>query len=216
MRIVLICERSRIICFPFSFYIRTAEFQKREGRQLIDEEIVINKNQEYQKLLGFRRSTEENYEDIKKDNSRRLCYAIKECETMSLPPIDFSQKTLLAKYARSSCAATRFNKKVVRDDRNKTYTYSVDIKNRLFMRCNGPGLASMNWITFPKIPEYYTVNFRPKPAQGRYYVPDSKGGWIDKDTEGNIIRTIDGRTELTDEEKKFLEEQGIRSVEVQR
>lgn len=160
-------------CFPFDFYIWASEHRR---EKFLGEELIINNDREYQELLQYR--VEENCDQTNNDDSKHRCYAKNRCENVNLPPIDFAQKTLLAKYTIGSCAATGFNKKVIRDDRSKTYTYSIEVKKRFLMRCNGPGLTSMNLITIPKIPENYTIQFRPKPISRNHYVPDGKGGWM--------------------------------------
>jgi hypothetical protein len=80
------------------------------------------------------------------------------CLTINLPPIDFSQKTILGQFTSGTCGTTGFKKEVFRDDKTKTITYFVTAINTI-ADCMGPGGQSMNLIAVPKVPTDYKVNF---------------------------------------------------------
>jgi predicted esterase len=79
------------------------------------------------------------------------------CQAFTLPAMDFSGSTLLAKYASGSCGAG-FERRIVRDDAAKTYIYSIAIRS-ITPICSGPPRASMNDVLIPKIPAGYSVVF---------------------------------------------------------
>lgn len=174
-------------CFPFKFYVGVPEYERKAGKQYIDEELVIQNDAEYNKLLEFRRRTNENCENIQSETYKNQCYFDKSCEQKPLPAVDFSSKTLLGKYTHGSCAATEFEKSLSQDTESKTYLYSIKTKERFLAHCSGSGLQSMNFITVPKISADYIIKFEPLVGQRKYYVSDGKGGWIEKDTQGNVV-----------------------------
>ena len=75
-----------------------------------------------------------------------------------VPEVDFSKKTVLGLWSEGSCAATGFDKKVLRDDIQKTITYSVTVIESP-IACSGPGRESLNLIAIPKAPAGYKVFF---------------------------------------------------------
>ena len=72
--------------------------------------------------------------------------------------VDFARKTVLGLWSEGSCAATGFDRNVLRDDIQKTITYSVTVLESQ-LSCSGPGLESLNLIAIPKIPAGYKVFF---------------------------------------------------------
>ena len=155
-------------CFPFDWYVRwPGRYHETTGLPSLPEELIIQSDPDYQRLLAFKREAEEsNCEDIESDVYRSACSYDQQCDQLTLPPIDFSQKTLLGKAVYGSCAARGFKKTLTRDSQRKTYRYRIEVESLPFAVCNGPGLFSMNWVTVPKIPPDYTVRFEP-PAQER-------------------------------------------------
>jgi hypothetical protein len=106
-------------------------------------ELVIDNEEDYKKLFDpqiMRQSC------ANVDPSKRI------------PSVDFSKKTVLGLWSAGSCAATGFEKNVLRDDIQKWIIYSVSVvgANR---RCNGPGRESLNLIAIPKIPAGYKIVF---------------------------------------------------------
>jgi len=73
--------------------------------------------------------------------------------------VDFSKQTVLGLWNSGSCAATGFEKKVLRDDIQKLIIYSVTVMEGN-ISCSGPGLMSLNLIAIPKIPAGYKVIFK--------------------------------------------------------
>jgi hypothetical protein len=166
-----------ISCFPFRFYTNVPVYKQNAGELFVERELVLNSDDEYNELLKYRRS-----------------------ENCALPPVDFSQKTVFGNFVSGSCAATGFDRIYLRNDNNKTITYSVKVNERFFARCSGPGKHSMNLIAVPKIPEGHSVVFKPtKPGPEDYREyrsdPNSPGGWIEIDTYGNEIRRGSGAAE---------------------
>ena len=82
------------------------------------------------------------------------------CKWDTKPPeIDFSQKTLLGKYAQGGGCSIDFKKKVYRDDSNKKIIYSIYVIEK--GGCAKVGFDG-NWILIPKIPSDYNVEFEVK------------------------------------------------------
>lgn len=75
-----------------------------------------------------------------------------------IPNVDFSKKTVLGLWSSGSCAVTSFQKRVMKDDRQKTVIYSVSAVGAP-RACLGPGLDSLNLIAIPKVPEGYKFVF---------------------------------------------------------
>ena len=103
-----------------------------------NDEYIINSEQEYRELLDHKVSTPE-------------------CMNFQLPPIDFSQYTLLGKYAYGSGCSVNFERKIYRDEANKRIIF--------FIKVNGEGhceiiVGKMNWVLVQKIPSEYSVIFK--------------------------------------------------------
>lgn len=107
---------------------------------LRDSEFIINSDEKYQALL-----------DYKSPSSR--------CENFELPPIDFTQNTLLGKYAQGGGCSIDFVRKVYKDDSNKKIIYSIKVVEEGLCEMLG---MSMNWILIPKVPFDYSVEFEVK------------------------------------------------------
>ena len=105
-------------------------------------EFIINSYEEYQKLMDF------------KQNMGQICN-----ENFELPEIDFSQNTLLGKFADGGGCGIDFIRNIYKNDANKKITYLIKV--------NEEGLcdmyaSSMNWALIPKVPSDYEVEFTVK------------------------------------------------------
>jgi hypothetical protein len=128
-------------CYMFSQLVTTPAV----GNNIVEMplELVIDNEKDYKKLFDpqiMRQSC------VNVDPSKRV------------PDVDFSKKTVLGLWSEGSCAATGFEKKVLRDDIQKTITYSVTVLESQ-LSCSGPGLESLNLIAIPKLPAGYKVFF---------------------------------------------------------
>jgi hypothetical protein len=103
-------------------------------------EFVINSNEDFFVLIKHKSSRES-------------------CTNFTLPEVNFSQYTLLGKYTEGSGCSIEFQKKVYRNDTNKTITYVIKVVTD--GSCDMLG-TSMNWVLIPKIPLNYTINFKVK------------------------------------------------------
>ncbi len=101
--------------------------------------LVINSDQEYTKL----QSETESY--------FRCSWST------PAPKIDFSQKTLLGQYTMGGGCTIDFKKSALKDEKHKKILYLVEVQNN-----GGCAMAgySMNWITIPKLPKGFTVEFK--------------------------------------------------------
>src|SRR3989344_2638716 len=123
----------------FPFYIEVFDPIQPDETPLLPKELVMNSDNEYQKLLSLRQTW-------------------RKCIQNPLPTVDFSQATVLGRYAIGSCASYGFSRRYERDDNNKTATYTVASKDQM-ISCSGPGKHSMNLIQVDKIPSDYKIIF---------------------------------------------------------
>ena len=100
-------------------------------------EFIINSEKDYQNLLQYRSPADY-------------------CDDFQLPSVDFSQFTLLGKYADGSGCAIDFVREIYRDDVNKEIIYSITVVEEGTCKMMG---VSMNWALVPKISPDYTVRF---------------------------------------------------------
>lgn len=157
-------------CFILSLLVETPQYERVKGKPYLDEDLLID--------------TDSAYQDFQKTsgNARN-----KVCSRVDFPQVDFSQKTLLGKWASGSCAARGFEKTVIKDDAKKEIVYSVKVLERN-MACSGPGLESMNLVAIPKIPKNYKVIFLPAANKNGYQSYSCENGkMIAKDWNGNIV-----------------------------
>ena len=101
-------------------------------------EYIINSEQEYRGLLNHKAS-------------------VPECANFQLPPINFSQYTLLGKYAYGSGCSVNFEKRVYRDEANKKIIFFIKVNEE------GPCemlVEKMDWVLVQKIPPEYSVVFK--------------------------------------------------------
>jgi len=105
-----------------------------------EKEFTINNNKEYRSLITYKSSSPF-------------------CKDLVLPTIDFSQKTLLGKYASGGGCTIDFMKKLYKDDTERKALYIIDVIEK--GACNKLEF-SMNWILSPKIPSDYLIQFQVK------------------------------------------------------
>jgi hypothetical protein len=126
-------------CFMFSLLVP----KKLEGERYVTLplQLVINDEDAYRKLFDPKIATCAEG-DLPK----------------AIPKVDFSKKTVLGLWSSGSCAATGFERRVLRVDILKSIVYSVALISSA-RGCLGPGLRSLNLIAIPKVPEGYQVTF---------------------------------------------------------
>jgi hypothetical protein len=95
--------------------------------------------------------TEKEYQDLTRFKSIHFS-----CHDFTLPPLDFSKKSLLAKYTSGGGCKVEFIRKVYRDEVNKKIIYAIKILQHGSCKKK---VASMNWIQIPPIPNDYQVEF---------------------------------------------------------
>jgi hypothetical protein len=128
-------------CYMFSQLVTT----RAAGNNIVEMplELVIDNENDYMKLFD-------------PQMVRQSCANVD--PSKRVPDVDFSKRTVLGLWSEGSCAATSFEKKVLRDDIQKTITYSVTVLESQ-LSCSGPGLESLNLIAIPKVPAGYKVFF---------------------------------------------------------
>jgi hypothetical protein len=132
-------------CFMFSALVPTRPADNFSVELPL--KLVINSEEGYKKLFGPE-IVRESCANV--DPSKRI------------PKVDFSTKTVLGLWSEGSCAATGFEKKVLKDDRLKQIIYSVSVIESQ-LSCSGPGRESLNLIAIPKVPPGYKIVFeRPR------------------------------------------------------
>ena len=141
-------------CYPFSFHVKTSFNQP----PTIENQLIINDEKTYQDQLTKIRRDVADHDVCQKSPADKICELEQECVKKELPPIDFSQKTILGQFTQGHCGTTGFKKEVFQDDKTKTVTYFVSAINTI-LACSGPGGESMNLIAVPKIPADYKVVF---------------------------------------------------------
>lgn len=95
---------------------------------------------------------------ITSDSLYQLLLVNSVCQNYSLPTIDFTQYTLLGKFASGKCKVT-FKQAVVKDELSLQYIYTVHVFDKGI--CKKEGL-SMNWVLVPKLPIGWSVIFKIK------------------------------------------------------
>lgn len=103
----------------------------------LEDEYIIDEDSVYQKLLNLKTGTAG-------------------CNTFSLPTIDFSQNTIIAKFAGGGGCSTQYFRKVCEDKSNKIIQYIIKVHDK--GNCAMLNL-SMNWMVVPKIASDYTIVF---------------------------------------------------------
>lgn len=79
-----------------------------------------------------------------------------DCDTASLPPIDFSQHSLIGVYTRGGGCKADYERTVSlnHDDRQVTYQVSVTYSGLCYML-----ISHFNWALIPALPSNYSVHF---------------------------------------------------------
>lgn len=113
--------------------------------------VVINNEADYRKLFSPR-ITRQSCAD---ENPRRL-----------VPKVNFRTRTVIGLWVSAPCFATGFTRHVLRDGSRRLIIYSVKTVGPP-KACMGPGPASLNLISIPKIPDGYKVLFEPKAPAAR-------------------------------------------------
>ncbi len=80
-----------------------------------------------------------------------------DCADFALPYIDFEQRSLLVKYVQATACAVTYYHQILADPDSKTYFYQLDVS--LSGDCT-TDLSEYVWLSVPKIPEDYTVDFQ--------------------------------------------------------
>ncbi len=115
-------------------------FDSIENRESREREFVINSGEEYQSLITYKSISSL-------------------CKDFVLPTIDFSQKTLLGKYASGGGCAIEFDRDLYKDDLERKVVYIIDVVEKGACQMMG---VSMNWVLTSKIPSDYLVQFQVK------------------------------------------------------
>lgn len=79
-----------------------------------------------------------------------------ECNSYQLPPIDFSQKTLLGKQTTLQGCSGSYTYNILANPEKRVYHYQI--KAVAAGNCHDE-IKNMNWITIPRLPDNYTVQF---------------------------------------------------------
>jgi len=87
---------------------------------------------------------------------KRIKEVTENCETASLPIIDFTKYDLISKITRGGCCRDKYKRKVMSDPKLKKITYVIDVEyeGKCEMLC-----GNFNWAKIPKIPEDYSLEF---------------------------------------------------------
>lgn len=107
--------------------------------QINEEEIIINDKETYEKMLA----------NI--DNSHPTC------RNYELPNINFAEKTLLGKLTTIKGCQVFYTREVTANTDKKAYVYTIDVVRQ--GSCDSTWV-NYNWITVPKLPSQYTVQFQ--------------------------------------------------------
>jgi hypothetical protein len=129
-------------CFMFSLLVP----QRMEGNHSValPLELVINNEDQYRALFDPKLIRQKcTQSDISK----------------AITKVDFTAKTVLGLWSSGACSDAGFQRRVLRDDINKTIIYSVITVTGSKPACMGPGPDSLNLIAIPKIPDGYKVAF---------------------------------------------------------
>lgn len=92
------------------------------------------------------------------DSSSELDSVLQMNSGCQKPEIDFTQYTLLGRYAYAQCTGSYF-REVTKDTTNKRYNFTITVESCGSCNCLS---QNMNWVLVPKLPENYTVRFTVK------------------------------------------------------
>jgi hypothetical protein len=95
---------------------------------------------------------------IASDSLYKAIFTDQQSGTMcNLPGIDFNTHSLLGQESRSSGCEAKFIQEVQKEDASKKYVYEVKVKECGICK---PLRISYHWVTVPKIPQGWTVDFK--------------------------------------------------------
>ena len=106
--------------------------------EIADEDIVIRTEAEY---LNLQEILRQEYIGIN-------------CDTASLPIIDFSKYTLLGKLTQGGGCSANYDREVIRDNENKEIRYSIAVE---YVGACYMFIQNWNWACVPKFPNDYSV-----------------------------------------------------------
>jgi hypothetical protein len=92
------------------------------------------------------------------DSSTELDSVLQLNSSCQKPEIDFTQYTLLGRYAYAQCTGS-YLREVTKDTTNKRYNFTITVESCGSCDCLS---QNMNWVLVPKLPENYTVRFTVK------------------------------------------------------
>lgn len=78
------------------------------------------------------------------------------CDTATLPIIDFTRYTLLGKYTSGAGCSATYDRQILKDDNRKKLIYRIIVQYEGYCKMN---LASFNWVIIPKLENGYSVEF---------------------------------------------------------
>lgn len=140
-------------------------------KEKIDENLNdITKDSEFKELLSdcFNGIFQKDYSEIiitdsesykNFEDSIRVQAGGLNCNTASLPYIDFSKFTLLGKFTQGGGCSVNYDRAVFDDTENKKIIYKISVEY------SGPcdmWIFNWNWVCIPKLPEDYEVEFHVK------------------------------------------------------
>ncbi len=117
-------------------------------------EKVINTKEEYQQILD-QKLIDQQREEYRRINTRPDPTFFG-CVDYVLPPIDFSQRTLLGNGWGGVGCKQKVEKQVLRDNEKKEYIFTI---NAATCGMCEMVLGSYEWVSVPKIPSDYTIKF---------------------------------------------------------
>ena len=110
-------------------------FEMKDG-----EEMIITDNKSYQKFGESVR--------IHSNNSN--------CESTTLPFIDFKKHTLIGKLTTNGGCHVNYDRQIIDDRKNKRIIYNITVEEIGFCKV---GWINMNWALIPKLSNDYKVEF---------------------------------------------------------
>ncbi len=124
------------------------------------------------------------------------------CEKASLPYVDFSKYTLLAKYSSGGGCEVDFNRKVVFDSVQKKVVYYIDIRYEGY--CEQLAFSG-NFVLVPKMPDDYAVEIKltEKSVPDTYGVVSPKMDSLSQVSSDLLSRIIALQRELSDVNKQI-------------
>ncbi len=122
-------------------------------KQIIGTGEIVSNAIVYQSSISW--EMKDNDQIIQSDSQNVYALQVSFDNGLTYGNIDFSQYTLLGKFAREGCNVT-FERNVSKDAAQKKCFYNITV-----LQCGKceTNWESMNWVLVPKIPEDYTVEF---------------------------------------------------------